>query len=183
MGADTVGKMTSNPSVEEVMDALEKIGATDVEQISGRIEYTNKEKESHYYGRIQFNYRFGEDIQTRILFFNQKGRDLEYEAPPHVYSDYMNLSLGSNDCAIEIMTKLAERFSGYVIPDDGADQDAEDFAVLYEGEGGSIFDKETTELFSALRDTIPTLKDRMKVIDALAKNRDTVMRYLDSRNS
>lgn len=117
MGVDTKAKLTSNPTYEEVMLGLEKIGATEVRQVvyeEPRMTYymdDNNEEQSYMncgYSRINFNYKFKNEEYHRSIYMIYNTEDDNRNTIPKIDGKYSYLFLDANDVAIEIMDKLAE---------------------------------------------------------------------------
>lgn len=190
MGVDTKAKLTSNPTYEEVMLGLEKIGATEVRQVvyeEPRMTYymdDNNEEQSYMnygYSRINFNYKFKNEEYHRSIYMIYNTEDDNRNTIPKIDGKYSYLFLDANDVAIEIMDKLAEEFSGYIIPYDSASPSDNDFCYFKEGKNELALDDKTRKLFSALGDNIgEKIAEKIKFIDNIIKNKDAIEKYIRS---
>jgi hypothetical protein len=185
MGVDTKMKLTSNPKVEEVAEFLkQQSNISDVEITNYKdaedCSYTNNAGEEVPYhseatGYIIFAFEKDGEIEQRQLFFLENYSDKSENSSdlPFTPEHYFYGSVGMWGSSIEIMSLLATQFGGFVIPNDCADEEKEDFFIPFNTPTNTVIKSVALDFFNELGDSI-TITEKIRLLKMIENNKEAV---------
>lgn len=192
MATKTIAKITSNPTVDEIVAYLN----TQDNVISAEVslhtpsktsEFTNKEGQKEEYieeAMTWFNLEFVNSEGTsehREIFVISDTYDKSVDSSinPHISDKYTYLSIGMFGSSVEIMDLIAKNFGGYVIPDDCADCSKDNFYHTIE----SISSYSMPEVDKAFMEVLDAAdaEQKYKLFKLVSDNQEVIFDYLSSK--
>lgn len=191
MGVDTKAKITGNPSVEELVEGIKTLplfSNVEITSYTPKKEtlYTNNDGEEASYlheamGWISFDFDNGKEIENRQFFFIEDTKDKSPDSSlvPFTTTQHLYLSLGAWGASVEIMNEVASVFGGIVIPDDCADEEAENFFHIIDSKNNFVLEPTIKELFDTVEDMNP--KEKFEFIKNISTHKTAIEKYLTSQ--
>ena len=190
MGVDTKGKLTSNPKFVEVLEFLKaQPNFTNVNMNNHReastFTYTNSQgekvegiSEALCYFEFFFTTSKGEK-EHRSLFLMENAFDKTENSslPPFITKPYLYMSLGKWGDSVEVMDIIAGEFGGAIIPNDCADEDADDFFHIINGKKSFVFPPKLDALFNSL--TGMSISDKYKLVTLIEDNKKVIKDFVN----